>query len=142
MALNGVSSPAYIALQAYMGAAGSTNVPAIFYQTGQTSPALSAQVVNSYTVAAPVNGTPNTPVSVSTLSIFPNLTAPVFLGIYDATSPGQLFYAGLGPGSAMIEIAPNGFAAFTCGGTLPTTIYLANPSSTVASDIVIVVMSN
>jgi hypothetical protein len=143
MTLNAVSNPAYIALQAYMGNAASLAQGAINYSTGITTPSITAAVVAISQQNIPVSTLPGSPVSVSLLSLFPNLTAPVFLCVFDVTTPGQVFYCGTASGtSAMVEVSANGFWAVSTGGILPPIIYLANPSSTIISDVNIAVMSN
>lgn len=143
MTLNAISNSAYIAIQAYMSSA-SSNTPtdnnyAVNYQTNSTA---TAAVIDSYTANVPANTTPFGPVSVSLLSIFPNDTSPIFLAVFDTTLVGQPFYVGTSSGTGMIQVSAGGVYAVTCTGTLPSTIYLANPSTTLASVIKIVVMSN
>lgn len=138
MTLNAVSNVAYIALQAYMSEPNSTNVPAINYVS---VPTLTCASADSYTANVPANTLPSAPVSVSLLAVFPNLTAPVFMAVYDDTNPGQTFYVGTGAGAQMIEVAAGGFFAVATGGALPSTIYLANPNPT-GGVVKIAVMSN
>jgi len=138
MALNAISNPAVIALQAYMGSIESTNNLAINYLSSST---LTSVTVDSNVQEIPANTTTNAPVAVNLSPIFGNDASPVFFVVYDITSPGQTFYVGTGAGAQMVEVSAGGFWAFAAGGSLPTTIYLANPNGTVGS-VKLVAMSN
>jgi hypothetical protein len=139
MALSAIGQQCYISLQAYLGYPDYSHVTAIDYSSAASNPTLTAAAQSSTPVSVAANTTDQ---SFNLATLFPALTGLVFISLVDITGTPQPFSFGTAAGTGRQSVAAGAWAAWMPNGGAPPTIFLTNPSTTTASNILISVLSN
>lgn len=126
----------YISLQAYLGLPDYSHQTIIDYVAPST---LTAAVQGGTIITVPTSTTDQ---AVNLATYNPAVSACLFISIQDVTNPGQPFSFGTATGTGRIQVPASGFVALMVNGTSLPTIYLTNPSASVASEILVSIASN
>jgi hypothetical protein len=122
---NVAAAQAVISLRSYFNPLGPTQQSLL---NSSTPDAFTADVAEVHTVTVAAS-TSNASFALATL--FPAITAPVFLYVVDVSNPGIGFKITTSSGTGKMGVAPNfWFAYMADGATALPTIYIDNPSST------------
>lgn len=118
--------PAFIYLNAYLGAADASSQNIIQYQSASSLTAGVTTVSTQQIAASATNSSFNLATIFSTAAV-----GPLFVCVSDITNPGIGFYITTVSGSGKISIGVNGFFAWIASSALALpTVYIDNPSST------------
>ena len=128
------SVPLYIGLEAWVGQPDITHETALNFLSPAT---LTAQAVYKTIINLPAL-TVNQLLNLAAL--FPAATACKFIALIDVTTIGQTFSVGTAPGAATPVKASSPFL-WMPNENAPPNLYLSNPSATLASDILVVLVS-